>query len=236
MKFSIEPNFRRGPSLAEQVAEFLSGEIKRGSFQKSEVLPSEAELTYRFNVSRTVVREALSRLKNDGLLESSQGRRTKVAKNSEKVFFRFKGIRKKSTESLTAAFEFHALLEADAAALAAQRRTMEDLDRMYLWLEQLNMALREGHEGTNANVEFHQAFIDASQNQMIIEFISFLSDQLYKIIQADSSQSSNLPLTEESYQEHVAIYDSIAKGDPITARSAIMKHRMNAGKRRGIHI
>lgn len=236
MKFSREPKFNKGPSLSEQVAEFITSEINKGSFQKGDHLPSESELSYRFNVSRTVIREALSRLKNDGTLETSQGRRTKVTRNNAKAHFRFKGLKQKPLETLTLMFEFHTILEVNAAALAAERRDKEDLTKLYRCLELLNIALQEGHEGTNANVEFHQSFINACRNPFIKDFISYLSDKFYEIIQADHSQPSNLPLTPDSYREHMAIYNAISDGDPKKARTAVLRHRMNAAKRRGLPV
>ena len=89
MRFSNEPKLKRVPRLSEQVAKFLASEIEKGSFQPGETLPSEAELSSRFEVSRTVIREALARLKYDGLLESRQGSKCKVIGSSTKRAFRF---------------------------------------------------------------------------------------------------------------------------------------------------
>jgi GntR family transcriptional repressor for pyruvate dehydrogenase complex len=86
MKFSNELTLRREPKLSEQLADFLAEEIANGQIRPGISLPSEAELSYRFNVSRTVIREALARLKNDGFITSRQGSRSKVTKGPNRSF------------------------------------------------------------------------------------------------------------------------------------------------------
>ena len=61
------------PTLSDQVAQALLARIESGQFKPGEKLPPEAVLSPEFGVSRTVVREAISRLKQGGLLESRQG-------------------------------------------------------------------------------------------------------------------------------------------------------------------
>jgi GntR family transcriptional regulator, transcriptional repressor for pyruvate dehydrogenase complex len=61
------------PSLSDQVTEALLARIESGQLKPGEKLPPEAVLAPEFGVSRTVVREAISRLKHEGLVESRQG-------------------------------------------------------------------------------------------------------------------------------------------------------------------
>src|SRR5262245_57938021 len=61
------------PRLSDQVAQALLARIESGQLKPGEKLPAEAMLAPEFGVSRTVVREAISRLKHGGLLESRQG-------------------------------------------------------------------------------------------------------------------------------------------------------------------
>ena len=232
MKFSREPNLKREPKLTEQVASFLASEIRQGTIQPGESLPSEAELSYRFNVSRTVIREALAQLKYEGILESKQGRRTKVAAGPKRAF------RLKTSQPVKFAqlYELKALIEGDATALASVRRSQHDIKKLESCLKTLTKSMEEGIDGTSANFDFHQLITKASGNRYISEFIRYLDEILWDLIQGDEGQSSNLPLTPISLKEHVAIFNAIVKKNPNQAREAVHNHLKNSARRRGISI
>jgi len=63
----------RSPRLPEEVVSSLSAAIAKGELRPGDKLPSEFELAADFGVARTVVREAISQLKYDGVIESRQG-------------------------------------------------------------------------------------------------------------------------------------------------------------------
>jgi GntR family transcriptional repressor for pyruvate dehydrogenase complex len=230
MKFSKEPNLRREPKLSEQVAAFLANEITSGHIQPGTSLPSEAELSYRFNVSRTVIREALARLKNDGFIASMQGRRSKVASGPNRNF-RLEPSQPLDIQHL---YELKALMEGDAAAMAAVRHCQDDIKKLRECLQTLTQALREGIDGTSANFDFHQIVIGASANKYLIDFMRFLNERLWDLIQADEGQTSNLALTQDSLNEHEAIFAAIVKKEPDAARQAAYLHLRNAARRRGL--
>ena len=73
MQFSTNPKLLRPPKLSEQVAQFLSDEIAKGILKTGENLPSESELASQFDVSRTIIREAIARLENDRIWEQIRG-------------------------------------------------------------------------------------------------------------------------------------------------------------------
>ena len=83
-----KPSILRQPALAEQVAGHLARQVEQGELEPGQPLPSDAKLCYRYEVSRTVVREALARLKYDGLLESKKGGRTRVSTEAQRRAFR----------------------------------------------------------------------------------------------------------------------------------------------------
>lgn len=230
MKFSKEPKLRREPKLSEQVAAFLAKEITGSNIQPGTSLPSEAELSYRFNVSRTVIREALARLKNDGYIASMQGRRSKVTKGSDRAF-RFRSSQPMDISRL---YELKTLMEGDAASLAAVRRSKNEIHALRGCLDTLTQALEEGSDGTSANFDFHQVLIKTSANQHLIDFMRFLDERLWDLIQLDANQTSNLPVTRDSLKEHTAIFNAVANKDPDTARESVCIHLTNSAQRRGI--
>jgi GntR family transcriptional regulator, transcriptional repressor for pyruvate dehydrogenase complex len=232
MKFSKEPNLRREPKLSEQVADFLAGEISSGHLEPGTSLPSEAELAYRFNVSRTVIREALARLKSEGYISSKQGRRSKVSKGADGAF----RLDSPRSINLIHLYELRALLEGDAAALAATRRTRKAVDNLAACLATMAEALKAGADGTSANFDFHRTLVDAGANDYLSAFIAFLNQRFWDLIQSDEDQIGNLPLTPDSLKEHAAIFETIVKKEPAGAREAVHRHLINSAKRRGITI
>ncbi len=235
MKFSKEPNLRREPRLSEQVADFLASEIELESIRAGDLLPSEAELSYRFNVSRAVIREALARLKQQGVLQSRQGSRTRVASGSNSTF-KFRIDKKNKTSSIVSLYEFKILLEADAAALAAVNCEEQEIAGLQSCLATLTLAMEKGLDGTSANFDFHQTFIEASHNRYLIEFMKYLNERLWDLLAEDKNQPSNLAITRSSLDEHIQIFQAIANKAPEQARKAIYAHLKNAAKRRGILV
>ena len=236
MKLIRKPKIVRAPKLSDQISEFLISEIEAGTVQLGELLPSEADLADQFQVSRTVIREALGRLKYDGILESSQGSRSKVSKDSAKQVFRMNRLKAKNLDEVRLLYEFRSILESEAAALAATRRTDEDLDDMKRLIKVLNTAYDQRLDGTRENVEFHKKVTDASKNPYLSDFMNFLSSKIRDLVQADrdSSKQTGLPL--EVQKEHIAIFEAITKKDPEKARAAVKTHINNAAKRRGMPV
>ena len=236
MKFSNEPILKRAPRLSEQIAEFLISEIKKGSFSPGEYLPSEAILSNQFSVSRTVIREALSKLKHDGLLESSQGSKTRVTKTEVKRIFRVEELEPFNLEELGYLYELRTILESEASSLAAKRRKEKDINKLKVLIEKLNKAVEQGLDGTDDNVKFHKAVAKASQNPYISEFMNFLSGKIYDLVQSDRKHSKHVGLPHDVQGEHINIFQAIKEGNASKARKATIIHLTNAAQRRGLTI
>jgi DNA-binding FadR family transcriptional regulator len=131
-------------------------------------------------------------------------------------------------------YEFRAILESEAAALAAKRRTEEDLEEMQALIELLNHASDEHRDGTAENVEFHKTVTTASKNPYLTDFMKFLRNKIHDLVQADRDSSKQAGLPVEVQQEHIAIYDAIARRDPDQAREAVKAHLKSAAVRRGL--
>ncbi len=226
----------RVPKLSDQISDFFISEIENGTLQPGDLLPSEAELSEQFKVSRTVIREALGRLKYDGLLESSQGSRSKVAEDSANRVFRMNRLEASNMAEIGFLYEFRSILESEAAALAAKRRTDGDLKEMKRIIEVLNRASAERHDGTAANVNFHKKITDASKNPYLSDFMKFLGSKIRDLVQADRDSSQQVGLPPEVQKEHIAIFESISRKDSEKARESVKIHLHNAAKRRGLPI
>ena len=236
MKFSKRPELQRAPKLSDQIADFLTAEIKNGRILPGEFLPSEAELSTQFEVSRTVIREALGKLKYYGLLESSQGSKTRVSEAGTQRVFHMDELEPVNLDEVGYLYEFRAILESEASALAAKRHQKEDIDNLKKLIEKLNQAVEQGLDGTDENVAFHKAIVGASKNPFIIEFMRFLSGKIFDLVLSDRKHSKHIGLPPDVQQEHILIFQAIVGGDVDRARNATLKHIKNAAERRGLKI
>ena len=236
-KFKNQSKLEQPTRLSEQVATRLIAEIKAGSFRPGEKFPSEAALAQQFGVSRTVIREALARLKYDGILDSRQGIGATVVGNAGKRTFRLDNIDEAKAIDIEHLFELRAVLDGDAAYLAAERRSDEHLQQLNQCLQGMAASVRDGGGGTEPDVKFHSIIAEASLNPYLSELMQFLNDKLENLIRKARNHSSShpdLPLVVQ--KEHEAIYKAIAEKNPAEARKAVLRHINNAGGRLGVDV
>lgn len=236
-KLSFSSKIPQPVRMSEKVAVLLASEIQKGTFCVGDKLPSESELSSHFGVSRTVIREALSKLKYDGLLESKQGFGAWVARADKKRAFRLDGVDDTTDVEFKHVYELRAIIEADAAFLAAKRRKPSHLDQMEKCLDAMADAIEKSADGTAPDMDFHNLVAEASNNPYLSELMVFLSDKLRVAIRKARDHTSlkpGLPLVVQ--KEHVEIFNGILSKDPEAARAAIMSHLTNAGRRLEIEI
>jgi len=201
--------------LSESLREAIEEEVATGKLAPGTHL-DEIELARRFGVSRTPIREALSLLAGEGVVEIRPRRGAVVAQITP--------------QRLVEMFEVMAELEAMCARLAARRISAAELD-----------ALEQAHEGCRtaaqrldsdgyfyANEHFHHSIYAASHN-------SFLSDQAHAL-QRRLRPYRRLQLRvrnrlAKSFEEHQAVLDALHDGDADRAVAAIRSHVMVQGER-----
>jgi len=223
--------------LSEQVADYLSSQIKGGDLQPGEKLPSEAKLAKQFNVSRTVIREALARLKYEGLISSKNGVGAVLTQAEEYRAFCLDRVEEADSGEIGHLFELRAILEGNAAALAAKRGSGKDLNRLRQCLEEMAHALEVGDDGTAPDNAFHQIVAEASGNPYLRDFMRFLNGRLRDQIQRSRDRSNQVPgLPLKVHQEHVNIFEAIANHQPERAREAALAHIEKTTNRLGAVI
>src|SRR3712207_509186 len=152
----------REPKLSHQVYERIFELIVSGEYPERSRLPSEFELLRRFGASRPIVREALARLRDDGLIVSRQGSGSYVQRRPAAAVLRFVPVG--SVADIQRCFEFRVGLEGVAAALAAERWEDADLAEIRSAYEALEVCIRTGQLGVDADAGFHQAVARATHN------------------------------------------------------------------------
>jgi DNA-binding FadR family transcriptional regulator len=206
-------------SLADRITVSLREAIANGQYAPGVQLPAGKSLALQFGVSITVVREALSRLKSDGLVASRQGKGVFVAKDEKARPFRLTGG---TPRALLDVFELRMGVEVQAARLAAERRTTRDLKQMEKCLKAMEPARKSFDEALDADIEFHRAIAVATRNPLIVSFIEFLQPHLREAIALARKTSAKLANTRSAaFEEHREIYNAIAAGDQRRAGNAV---------------
>jgi GntR family transcriptional repressor for pyruvate dehydrogenase complex len=223
------------PHLPEQIAAVIGRQIKDGLYLPGTKLPPESRLSQTFGVSRSVVREAMSRLKTEGLVDSRQGKGVMVLDPAARTSFRMEAIDRLSQPNLAQFYEMRAVIESETASLAARRRRPKDLNRLRDCLARMARSVEERTDGTQPDVEFHQLIAAASANRYLQDLMEYLNSKVGTVIRAareHSSRSSNLP--RQVQKEHESIFAAISAGDAGQARASSRQHLMNAARRLGI--
>jgi DNA-binding FadR family transcriptional regulator len=220
-------------NLTDRVAAVLREEITGGTLKPGDVLPPEQLIAERLGVSRTVLREAVSRLKVHGLVASKQGRGLVVLNNRPSSVLRLHSASEHDLEELIAIVELRLGFEIEAAAFAAVRREEQDLAEMRGALAQMKQAIdsAEVSAGVDADFRFHQAIARATRNANYITFFEFFTELYRRNLLASRARSASTARGEQAQKEHEAIYEAIRKGDPELARRAARKHVENTGSR-----
>lgn len=187
----------------------------------------------RYGVSRTVVREAISHLQAAGLVHTRHGIGTFVQSPSSA------GLGMGADMAVTvidvlSILELRICLESEAAALAAERRSVEQLRMMASALGDMQRALEAGNSSTEADRRFHSLIAEATGNPYYVDMISRIGTALIPRSQLNtpglSGESASVYL-ERMTREHDDIYRYIDSQDPESARAAARLHLYNSRER-----
>lgn len=216
----------------EQVADTLLEMIKSGQLQPGDKLDSVTQLAKSFEVSQSVIREALSGLRAMGLLTMRQGEGTYVSKyDASKFSLPVSAAFIMKKEDVKELFEVRRILEAGAAASAALHHTEKDIEAMKKVLLEMEEAIGNGELGEQADYDFHLAIVKASQNKMLTSLLSSVSDIMAETIR----ETRRLVLFSEGrderlLQEHRKIFEAIQAKNPNEARKNMVEHLIGVEK------
>jgi DNA-binding FadR family transcriptional regulator len=210
-----------------RVVEALGLAIVSGREAEGSVLPGDADLIARFGVSRTVVREALKTLAAKGLVQAKARVGTSVQNRAAwnlfdpdvLIWHAQTGV---GPEFLKSLGEIRLALEPEAAALAASRRTREQMDSIREWCERMAAEgiTREGF--VRADLGLHLAVSDAAGNPFFLSISTLIEVGLVAMLTASSPIDRPRRL-EDSIKLHTAIADAIERSDPAAAREAMRR-------------
>lgn len=209
--------------LGELVFERMLRAIKSGAYEPDERLPTEHELAAEFQVSRPVVRDALKRLRDQGLIYSRQGSGSFVRNFGLKEPLGFGQL--ENISHLQQCYEFRLTLEPEAAAQAAERHDETTLRPIQEALDLLRDATNRQRHREDADYMFHLAIAQASRNQYFATAMEALKDHIAVGMQF---HGLSLKLTayglREVFDEHTAIFEAIRDRKPELARERMRNH------------
>ncbi len=217
--------------LTDEVADRLASHILSAGLPPGDRLPSADALASSYGVSRTVIREALSRLKAEGLVETRQGSGAFVAREHAGRPFRLPARSPEAEDTILYVLELRATVETEAAALAAARHTPDDLHEIRRHLLAMEHAA-SGEDGIEHDRQFHRAIAVASGNPLFPLLIDFLVQHCRGAILAVRQHPTEwASYASDAGAEHRAVLAAIEVRDPDKARAAMRDH-LNAGMRR----
>ena len=226
---------RRPRSLAHDVVDGLAGRVRDGSLAPGAKLPTEAAIMEEFGVSRTVVREAITRLQQAGLVATRHGVGTFVVGMGDATTFRISPDQLGTLQDVIAVLELRIAVETECAALAAVRRSPENLATLRNALEAFLQAVAEGRDAVGPDFQFHLEIARATQNQHFVDLMATLGGMM--IPRARLEPPGPLTPEREAYlrrvnTEHESIVEAISRQDPEGARAAMRTHLANSRERR----
>lgn len=212
--------------VVRQVAQrILSGVLKPG-----DPLPVEPRLAKQFGVSRTVVREAAQVLAAKGLISVKQGSGMRVREPEAWDYLDplvlFEYSRSTGNEGLLEeVLEVRRILEVEAAGLAAQRRTKEELSKMRESLLGMEQEITNPEEFTRLDILFHEQIMQAAHNRPLRKTLQPITEVLkagrYITNRQACLRTGGAQISQRGHEE---IYQAVEKQDIPAARDSMQWH------------
>jgi GntR family transcriptional regulator, transcriptional repressor for pyruvate dehydrogenase complex len=217
------------PSRAEQLVAALLDQIQHGVVRPGTRLPTESTLAEQHGVSRTVVREAISRLQAAGIVRTHQGRGSFVLAAPDAHEFHVDADAATGLPGVLQLLEFRTAVEVEAAGLAALRRTPEQLAAIAVALDAIGATRQPPAQTVEADFAFHLAVARASGNPHFPALLESLGRGMLAI------PRDRLAVTPEHaallHAEHAAVHAAVAAGDQLAAMAAMRVHLVSSAAR-----
>jgi len=224
---------RRG-GLVQEVVQHLTEMIKDGTLRPGDKLPTETAILSEMAVSRTVVREAISRLQASGLVETRHGIGTFVLAQATAESFSIGDQDMATVDDVIAVLELRISLETESAGLAALRATQDQIENMAVALEAFHNAIHASSDAVPSDFQFHMEVAHATGNRHFADLMTYLGTRI--IPRTRINTAAQAPEGREAYlsrvhSEHESIYNAIRNHDPEAARAAMRLHLSNSRDR-----
>ncbi|MDO8457080.1 MAG: FadR/GntR family transcriptional regulator [Burkholderiaceae bacterium] len=225
---------RRPRGLVTEIVETLTNSIQGGDIKPGDKLPTEAAIMARFDVSRTVVREALSKLQASNLVETRHGIGTFAREPSDSKNFQIASTDFATVADVISVLELRISLETEAAGLAAQRRTPENLSAMQQALAAFEDSIAHDSDAVPSDFQFHMEVARATGNRHFADLMTYLGAMIIPRTRVNTPQHApegRLSYLRRVHGEHENIFTAIRNQDVESARAAMRLHLSNSRER-----
>lgn len=211
-------------NLTQQLVHELGRSILQGKYIVGDSMPSEADLCTQYNVSRTATREAVKMLTAKGLISSRPRQGIKVLELKHWNLFdsdvlSWILIGKPDLYMLRHFLQLRVAVEPEAAFLAAQYATDDNLKDIENALSRMKEAQKGFDDTHEADIEFHKSILAASNNPFFTQLKNFIETALKVNMRFTNRMKA---VTEEEFQAHVDIYEHIKNTNAQAASDAAM--------------
>ncbi|MDB5085737.1 MAG: hypothetical protein JWN30_2623 [Bacilli bacterium] len=217
-------NARRGNATKkyQRITDEIVHYIRSGDLQPGDKLPSLADMAYEFGVSRAAMREAFSALQGMGLVSMRHGEGTFVASVNMKtdIVEPMNAALLLGLNDLQYLHEVRTILETTAAALAAQRRTEQQLDELTAAIWKLECGGLELKEMVSMDWQIHLTVAEAAANPVLLNLLSTLSASMQSVTMLVLSATD----ANSSVVYYWNIFDAIKRQSPVVAQSAMAEY------------
>jgi GntR family transcriptional regulator, transcriptional repressor for pyruvate dehydrogenase complex len=229
-------SLERGPSLPQEIVASLTGALFAGELRPGDRLPSEQALATEFGVARTVVREAISQLKYDGVVQSRVGVGAFIAQPQERTAFRISPACFQKRKELLKLLRLRNGVVIEAAADAALARSNRDIARMEAILKAMREAIDDREHGAERHFEAERQLIHiiakVADNEHALNFIVMIDGQIAEKLRSVAVKNTKATeLAAVAIEEQARLVEAIKRGDAAAARDKARKHYDNAAQR-----
>ncbi|NBO15686.1 MAG: FadR family transcriptional regulator [Betaproteobacteria bacterium] len=224
---------RRG-GLVPEVVDHLAQQIRSAQLAPGSKLPSESAIMDQLQVSRTVIREAISRLQAAGLVETRHGVGTFVVSPSPASNFQIVEADIATVDDVIAVLELRISLETESAGLAAQRASDDHLRQMETHLRAFASDIPTQAQVVDNDFLFHLEIAKATGNRHFVDLMNHLGLRLIprtRINTPDQDESGRVAYLQRVHSEHESIFSAIRNRDAEAARAAMRTHLSNSRDR-----
>lgn len=220
-----------GSGLVDRVYRDILASITTGELSEGDKLPTELALSERFDASRPTIREALARLRADGIATTRQGSGTYVTRRPDPDYPRFAPL--ETISDVQRCFEFRIVLESGAAALAATAASEADLTEVERCFRQLDQVVAQGVVGAGEDFAFHLAVARASGNPFFVTAIASMQPQVVGSMNLMRNLSLFKSVERQTLvqAEHEQVVLALRRRDAAAAGAAMRTHLENARRR-----
>ncbi|KYO51740.1 GntR family transcriptional regulator [Tistrella mobilis] len=225
----------RPKRLSDEIARQISERIATGVFAPGERMPTEAELAVEFAVGRSAIREAIAKLRQEGLVTTRQGVGAFVTEDPGAASFQIDTDGLRTIEDFRHVMELRMELEVSVAAMAARRRSRAQLEKVEEAFQALKSRLERGEAAVDEQHAFHRAIAIASNNPHFRDFMQFLASRIRVALSVETERATGgRDAARKLLREFEGILTAVRLGDPDKARRAAWFHLLRSADRLGL--